>query len=1712
MRRLSFAGKLLPHSLAAFLLAVVAVVPGYSQTGDTAAKPDRGMSSSSSYALSELENINLSNGNLTISIPLASLPAIAGGKLNFTLKATYNSKLFNTYSVESRLGPGAAGALIYSKQLPRLSNEGGWTINGRYFITSETASEDFVRLGDTGDPDLPFIGGLSKVFLVTPDGSRHELRPIDYPAWDRNNPTYLGYYTTPSNVPIRYYSFDGSYLWVRVNPAGSAILFEVYQPDGTKITQGSDGVQRITDTNGNSIKIFTDINGVTHYQDEQAPGREIKYFEDSGNVGHVEYQTVNGNWVSVDIAFGETTVRGKAYDITTFCSPDQPDCQCTYQEQFTQAMRVIREITLPVTEPAPAARQKFLFSYNSDINNPFPGMYQPSCFSEQHQIVNSSYGNGQLSEMRLPTGSIVKYSYGLEGNDVFGPTTNLASEGVTGKSLEHDGTTDFWTYFITETFARVTNPDDSVVEQDSFHHLPAHMSSMGGADGLGGLVYRVKQGGKELIERHWTRLKFSGGQDEAPGGGKTVFNPVVDFEYRSLLGPNGSAIKMSARAFTYDFNGNVLQTKEYDWFNPNLVSRDIHGIPTAIPPGATLLRTVTSSYHNESTSAGSNNVYAKRLLSATTPPILNSLRQTTVGPALTQFAYDSQAFDATPTLGNVTSQRVWDNQSGAWITSSQTYDTYGNMITRTDGRGNETKYFFEDATHALPTRVEVDPENGLGVHTASTVYDFSTGLVKQQTDPNGNISDISYTNQLTGLMDPYGRPGVTTGPIVNAGGANQRQRITFTYFDAARQTVAAADLNTEDDRLLKKRLTLDMMGREVLREQSEDGTTYTISARKAYDLKFRATYTSSPMRSAGASTDGWTRTITDELGRITSVASFAGATQPTLTATNWIGRTTTSYDGFQTTVTDAAGKARRTDVDGLSRLVKVVEDPAGVAYETTYIYDTLGNLTTVVQGGQTRTFNYDSLSRLTSSAIPESGTIQYEYDNNGNLTRKVDPRLLPNTQTHLELTYEYDALNRLTARTYNDGTPNVTYTYDTASVANSKGRLASVSSSVSTYNYLAYDALGRVTSCKQTTDENPYTMSYDYNLAGGLVSQVYPSGRTVVTEYDNAARISGVKNPVSGNYYAGAAPADTTNRMKYNAFGSLSEMRFGNNLWQHINFNSMRQATQIGLGTSSSNSSVLQLDYNYGSNNNNGNIQSQVITLPGDLILTQTYTYDAVNRLQSALEMKGSTESWKQTYSYTDPNGQHGRFGNRRIDSSNTTPAFVGENPLFDPASNRIQAQAGEQYLYDAAGNLTRSRTGIQYVYDGDGRMSTYNGGNPAAGGATYAYDGDGRRVKKISPSGTNVFVYNAMGQLVAEYSTTPPVPRGTSYITTDHLGSPRVITRAGAVVAGRHDYLPFGEEIPEDFGDRDTVDGYEPTNEDLKQKFTGKERDVESGLDYFGARYYGAVQGRFTSADPLLSSGKPQNPQSWNRYAYTLNRPTVSTDPLGLFVWGDISPEQKEKFRAALNAARADLIKVGQKYGTDSKQYTEAKRALDIYGDEGKDNGVTVSVGEMHPENKGANAETSVSNKVGPKNKALNPNGQRINIKFSEKGINSDVLEETVVHEGSHAADGSEWVAGGFKNSPSRYQTEFRAFMAEGAISEVAHPNNTVGGWLQGVTIPGKNPYLPERNYLWNPSWEKADIERLRTANVNSMLAHPKAGGGYGLTPTNNGGPAFKK
>jgi RHS repeat-associated protein len=127
------------------------------------------------------------------------------------------------------------------------------------------------------------------------------------------------------------------------------------------------------------------------------------------------------------------------------------------------------------------------------------------------------------------------------------------------------------------------------------------------------------------------------------------------------------------------------------------------------------------------------------------------------------------------------------------------------------------------------------------------------------------------------------------------------------------------------------------------------------------------------------------------------------------------------------------------------------------------------------------------------------------------------------------------------------------------------------------------------------------------------------------------------------------------------------------------------------------------------------------------------------------------------------------------------------------------------------------------------------------------------------------------------------------------------VMDEAGSLPGvARHDYLPFGEELSAGAGGRTATQGYGAAD-NIRQKFTKKERDAETNLDFFEARYYSSAIGRFTSPDefqggPLevfvLGTGHPQkqalpyaeiaNPQTLNKYQYCLNNPLRYVDPDG--------------------------------------------------------------------------------------------------------------------------------------------------------------------------------------------------------------------------------------
>ena len=537
---------------------------------------------------------------------------------------------------------------------------------------------------------------------------------------------------------------------------------------------------------------------------------------------------------------------------------------------------------------------------------------------------------------------------------------------------------------------------------------------------------------------------------------------------------------------------------------------------------------------------------------------------------------------------------------------------------------------------------------------------------------------------------------------------------------------------------------------------------------------------------------------------------------------------------------------------------------------------------------------------LTSDNPEDTGLIQYAYDDNGNVTQKIDARGVTSNML-------YDALNRVTEKNYTSdptNTPTSRYCYDGEVFSTAAGLCQTAAPAIpyalgkltgngvvglTATNFTDFDAMGRVKASTQTTETSPgytsYNFTYGYNLDGTLATEQYPSGKTFSLVYDQGGFASSLS--------AGAVtyvPSATRE-----AHGAIAEIALGNGLVEQTCFNDRLQPTIRRLGTASqancaNASALLHLTFNYGAATaNNGNLMSQAINLPS-FSQTQYYEYDEVNRLKVASEgaaIPGSktcpaTSSWCREYGY-----EH--FGNRWVAYSNNTLHMATPTSAadFDAATNRLAATG---VSYDAAGNLTAhpyiTIGGGSIIYDANNKQATFT---KTATTVDTWYDAQDRRVRKVINGSTTIYVYGAGGKLAAEYTTAPSnTPEGTYYRTTDHLGSTRIVTDAAGAVKQRRDFFPFGEEIPADssHGNRNLVmdSGVQTYNAAMgvTHQFTGQQRDDETGLDYFWARNHSAQLGRFLSIDPENSGVHALAPQTWNAYSYVMNHPFKYVDVQG--------------------------------------------------------------------------------------------------------------------------------------------------------------------------------------------------------------------------------------
>ena len=1019
---------------------------------------------------------------------------------------------------------------------------------------------------------------------------------------------------------------------------------------------------------------------------------------------------------------------------------------------------------------------------------------------------------GELDSVALPSGGSVSYTYRSGGSRDF---THSVANPLIAKVVHHTegDPDDTWTYeYPSASTSKVTAPDGGVTMY--YFKDPDILSEWSR-----GLVYKVVQPNGDFVERVWGRNKPWQAYNASSG------NPYVEAELRTAAG------QTAVTEYRYDRNGNFVQTSDYDW-TPSSIQHDALGQVTTYAAGVMLRQTISSMHVNTPTATvyqGALAVNVNETVSddgteywdASAPTILNLPDSSKINGggnlAITEFYYDAN--------GNLTSERRWDSTKGGYV-SPLTRDTasvadrsyvpggHGALQQITDPRGYLTVFDYSLSScgaNLYPNSVTTasgQPES------RRTDYGYNCGFGVATT-----IMDYDNTIVQSIVLDGIGRQK----DVTEASNTQLPRHTQIEYDDIQRNVTTTTDRDTD-----KKTQTIvhyDDQQRERMRQSTDDDNSLGgwIHVETRYqNTPVRLKLVSNPYRSYSDPTMGWTLTTMDQMGRVSRVDIFGGSQPPSPWGTNAtsLGETQWSYGGNQTTTTEPDNgsglqPSRTTQVDSLGRLSSATDGHGSASYT----YDALGNLKTVVQGTQTRTFVYDSLSRLSSATNPESNTVSYTYDVNGNLHTRQDAR-------GITTTFTYDGQNRLKTKEYNDvpQTPSVTMTWNTGTGC-LKGYLCSVQAGSTTKTY-AYDVLGRVTSGSQTTAGVPYLFSYSYDLQGNTESITYPSGHVVTYALSDAGRATSV-----GSY---------ATVIKYAAHGMVSSLNMGNGVQETVSYDQRLRAQTIAAAKSGS---LLSLTNSYALN---GNVHTQQVTIGASTTYIQTFGYDSANRLTGASE----SGAWTQTYSF-DP------YGNRAVTASSFPEMLVAATSTsqYNSFTNRLaQASDGSALpsdAYDLAGDLTHHPMAGQFSYDAENRMVS-----ATVGGTTtnYEYDGEGRRVV----AGATVFVYGANGELLAEYGGAGG--SGTRYLTVDALGSTRMVTNGSGAVTSRHDYAPFGEELPPSSNPsvRTTANGFIGQEALIRPVFTGQLRDGETGLDFFGARYFSGAQGRFTSPDPMLNSAKP--------------------------------------------------------------------------------------------------------------------------------------------------------------------------------------------------------------------------------------------------------------
>lgn len=1190
----------------------------------------------------------------------------------------------------------------------------------------------------------------------------------------------------------------------------------------------------------------------------------------------------NGNYYSQPNSNGDVTDTLGRMPITTTVSGSS----ITYavlNSQGTTSNFVVTTETIPVstafgqsgvTEYASTAPSTHYLTVIESIGLPDGTSYQ---FSYDQGLTSGHYG--VLTGMTLPTLGTVAFTH-ENFKDAYGNQNLWVSACQWGGST--GGT---WTY----TPLVLTSCPTGCTQQ---------MTEAGPSGEKTVFGFTLNDGAWDTSAAFYDTTANGGGLIQTVANAYDFATPpyIVPTVVKTTLPVPGGSINQE-RSYTYDTSGfgNVTLLTESNFYSSSYAA----------------YRTTTYAYL---TNSNNNMVNKKQTIS-----VCGGGNQCTSSNYVssTQIAYDGATTSSmtgvinhddtnfgtsyTP-RGNPTTIQLMDYTTVVSSTSILAYDMTGQVTSSTDNNNNVTKFgytdsYFNDSSNG-PTSATPAGKTNAFVSQVTLPQPFSwsigygyylgTSQVATKTDQNSVVTTNSY-------LDSLSRPTMIKVPInstnyswkmMSYGASNETQADSYTGIGDASPSLTCSSCRHD-------RISLDSFGRsltQILVNDPEGTDTVTATYTNG-----RLSNVTNPERAGSSPTDGSNSYAYDGLGRVakvthsdgTSASTYYGASVSAAGGVSAQLCSSSTYGlGYPVLFIDEAAKKRQIWSDGLGRKIELDEpDNSGnLTQNTCYSYDILNNLTGVTQGTQTRAYQYDSLSRLTTATTPETGTITYSYltttlskcsGNPNSVCYRYDGRAYTD--------YAYDSLNRVTGISYSTINFPVTYTYDGGT--NQKGFLTGMSDP-SGSTIWSYNGVGWVISEQRTIAGKTNSMAYTYNGDGTIATITYPSSRTITYAVSTAERIISAKDLTNNVQYAVTA--------SYAPVGTLNSVIYGpatgfTGISTTAAYNSRLEQTSISASSSGGTAQNLSFSYNLPGGNDGALAGVQNSVTSG---LSESFTYDSLNRILSAATASTSGAGcWGQSFGSPGappPGPPDDRWSN--LAEINVTQCSAGALSIaVSSTTNRVTTTG---FSYDAGGNMTSepSPNGFTYTYDAENRLTQAAG--TATGTWTYVYDGRGLRVEKSNASGGTLYWRSGSGATIAETDLTGSTTNAAYkeyvlfagqriasrdasgnvyYFYRDQVGSTTAITTASGTPCYQATFTPYGQEMATQ------------TTCESNYKFTGYERDAETGLDYAFARYYNSRLGRFMSADPL--GGDPSDPQSLNRYTYAENAPTNSTDPSGMFL-----------------------------------------------------------------------------------------------------------------------------------------------------------------------------------------------------------------------------------